>query len=648
MQTSKTVVIMLFVLLLAASTMFGNIRLSQGGGGGGSGSVLWINPPELTVWEGSTFSVSIVANTSSISQPLSFFDVLLNFDPSAVKGLGGGGGGGGGAYPPFTTMSYTVNNTTGVIEVLGAFPPGVPPSDNITLATATFVCVQAGATILNPASSSLYDPGHSPIVPVQYVVATITQKTPPPMYYKPSYPDYAPSGMPDFDENQAAFTTQAGQYTWCVPVAVANSLWWLDSEGESNNFTNPVPPPTISDHFNLVTNYSNWDDHDSQNVIPLVQNLAILMDTDGITSHDGHMGTRLTDIQNGIQQYLQQQGVANLFQVYNQSFPTLTWIDNQTETCQDVELCLEFWQLTATGWIQPIFSEASLNHGHCVTCAGSNSTTSQVSVCDPYQDAFEAGLAPGRSPALHAYPHNSAVHNDAQYVSQDAYNVSLFDFSGLPFGGPPGYSSNASELQGYLQTIPGTDPSYHAFIRLAVATSLTGAHDVSVTNVTSPKTVVCQSYGLNVTVTTANLGNYPETYNVTVELSSIPLGVDDFVPAPPSNLASGNSTTQTIVCNTTGLTYGNYTLSAYVTLAPGETNTGTNFTDGWVIISMVGDVYSANGWPDGKVDIRDVHYVAIYYGTTPPSPNWNPNVDINNDGKVDIRDVHIAAANYGK
>jgi hypothetical protein len=49
-------------------------------------------------------------------------------------------------------------------------------------------------------------------------------------YVKPSYPDYAPSGMPDFDEKQDLWGPAPGVYTWCGPVAVANSLWWLDSE----------------------------------------------------------------------------------------------------------------------------------------------------------------------------------------------------------------------------------------------------------------------------------------------------------------------------------------------------------------------------------------------------------------------------------
>jgi hypothetical protein len=175
-------------------------------------------------------------------------------------------------------------------------------------------------------------------------------------YVKPAFPDYAPSGMPDIDEKQNQFSTAAGQYTWCVPVSVANSLWWLDSKYESIMFNSPVPPPTMSDHFNLVSSYSpgGWDDHYPNNVFGLVANLAVLMDTDGIHSGDHHIGTRLTDIQNGIQQYLIQQGVSGMFEVHNQTFANFTWIDSETEKCQDVEVCLEFWQLTPGGWGQTI------------------------------------------------------------------------------------------------------------------------------------------------------------------------------------------------------------------------------------------------------------------------------------------------------
>jgi hypothetical protein len=119
-------------------------------------------------------------------------------------------------------------------------------------------------------------------------------------YVKPSYPDYAPSGMPDFDEKQDAWNP-TGAFTWCGPTAAADTLWWLDSEYESIVCPNPVPPPTISDHFGLVINFSNWDDHDPQNVAPLVPLLAGMMDTDGLAKGDAHIGTRFGDFVTGIQ-----------------------------------------------------------------------------------------------------------------------------------------------------------------------------------------------------------------------------------------------------------------------------------------------------------------------------------------------------------
>ncbi|MCP3978319.1 MAG: hypothetical protein GY716_03165 [bacterium] len=52
--------------------------------------------------------------------------------------------------------------------------------------------------------------------------------TPPdPTFYKADWPNYAPSGMPDFSQFHAQWPP-----TFCGPVAVWNSLWWFDSEME--------------------------------------------------------------------------------------------------------------------------------------------------------------------------------------------------------------------------------------------------------------------------------------------------------------------------------------------------------------------------------------------------------------------------------
>lgn len=119
-------------------------------------------------------------------------------------------------------------------------------------------------------------------------------------------------------------------------------------------------------------------------------------------------------------------------------------------------------------------------------------------------------------------------------------------------------------------------------------------------------------------------------------------------------LTSGNSTTVTLIWNTTGFAKGNYTITAKATPLPSETDiTDNNFTDGWVIVAMVGDITggSPNPWdfiPDGKVDITDVAVTAMLFGVNYPDPDYETNCDINNDLKIDIFDVAIVAKHFGE
>lgn len=50
---------------------------------------------------------------------------------------------------------------------------------------------------------------------------------------------------------------------------------------------------------------------------------------------------------------------------------------------------------------------------------------------------------------------------------------------------------------------------------------------------------------------------------------------------------------------------------------------------------------------DGKVDIRDVAFVAIAFGSYPDHPSWNPEADVNQDSIVDIRDMAFVAIRFG-
>jgi hypothetical protein len=108
------------------------------------------------------------------------------------------------------------------------------------------------------------------------------------------------------------------------------------------------------------------------------------------------------------------------------------------------------------------------------------------------------------------------------------------------------------------------------------------------------------------------------------------------------NVSGWISTTACFIWNTTGLAYGNYTLSANILPA------NNNFTGGWVIISLVGDITGPDGWPDGKCDLRDIGYVARRFMCKPGDPLWDSNADIDDNNKVDMKDIGTTARHFGE
>jgi outer membrane protein assembly factor BamB len=116
-------------------------------------------------------------------------------------------------------------------------------------------------------------------------------------------------------------------------------------------------------------------------------------------------------------------------------------------------------------------------------------------------------------------------------------------------------------------------------------------------------------------------------------------------------LEKGDSTTLTFNWNTTGFAKGNYTISAYATLVPGETDTAdNNYTDGIVRVVIPGDVDPV----DGYVGIDDIFNVALRFGTEPGGPPnsngyyYSPTHDINGDDYIGIDDIFIAASHFGQ
>ena len=163
--------------------------------------------------------------------------------------------------------------------------------------------------------------------------------------------------------------------------------------------------------------------------------------------------------------------------------------------------------------------------------------------------------------------------------------------------------------------------------------------DMAIRDVTPSQTIVGQGSTISIDVTVTNKGAYTETFNVTVYYASDPIETQTV-----TNLPSGTSTNLTFLWNTTGVPYGNYTISAYATPLLGETFTADNtYMNGIVLITIPGDV---NG--DRTVEVSDLDALAEAYGSTSASPNWNPNADINNDERVDVFDIRITGTHWGQ
>jgi hypothetical protein len=522
-----------------------------------------------------------------------------------------------------------------------------------------------------------------------------------PWYIKPPYPDYAPSGMPDFDERQWGtynWTDMWGAWSHCGPVACANSIFWYDSEYEY--YTNPSspPPPTISDSFPLVVSYGIWDDHALQNIPPLIEHLAWLMDCDarrtGPATGSFWSGTYVNDMEAGLAHYLSWSGVnpqgdvngdgtvdlADLaivsaangsiaggpgWNLAADIWPATTtyppWTDNiidnndinlvnanlgktgifyehtahawkddgffwyieeEVERCQDVVLLLGFY------WVGTEYREG----GHYITVAGINSTTQELLISNPIRDDFEAGKTPGRSPVPHIHlppepPYTT--HNNASLVSHDAYNVTFIPSPSGYYWVLDGYFPPETELEARIEYAVVTSPLEPVELP-----------DIAVTNLTIcfGQTACAQNRIHHINVTVTNEGPTDENFTLTVHWNDT-----NVIASKSVSLLSGNTKIVPFTWNANQTRYLHYTLSAYATPVPGESDTADNkFTDDTVIIVMSGDVDA-----DGDVDIYDVVKLCACYGTKVGDSHYDPNCDIDCDGDVDIYDVVILCANYG-
>ena len=242
--------------------------------------------------------------------------------------------------------------------------------------------------------------------------------------------------------------------------------------------------------------------------------------------------------------------------------------------------------------------------------------------------------------------HNNFADNIQQVFT--SYSTSIWDH-GYPAGG--NYWSDYSEpdfYSGPFQNETGGDGIGDAPYVIDVSNidnyplinPYVGSHDIGIINISASKTVVCQGYSANITVTIRNYGSFTENFNATVYANTTAIQTQNVA------LASSSSVALVFVWNSSKLAKGNYTTCAYASLVFGENNVeDNNLTDGWSIVSMVGDITGPNPWvPEGKCDARDVALVAALYGAKYPDPRYKPNADIVCDGKIDAKGVALVAA----
>jgi parallel beta-helix repeat protein len=143
--------------------------------------------------------------------------------------------------------------------------------------------------------------------------------------------------------------------------------------------------------------------------------------------------------------------------------------------------------------------------------------------------------------------------------------------------------------------------------------------NIVISEVTSPRNIIGQGYASYIYVSVQNQGWNTETIDITIYANTTPIIQEQMI------LASRSSVNATLIWDSSSLSKGNYTISAYAQPVSGETDMeDNNCPGGWILIAKVGDL--GGGPPptffacDGEVDAFDFTlWKACYDGIAPPN-----------------------------
>ena len=240
-------------------------------------------------------------------------------------------------------------------------------------------------------------------------------------YYLPSYSNYAPNGLPDFDQRQEE--SWHGRLTWafCVPVALADVLWWFDSKhSDPNGYpgdgvddyplvkeyeipSDPAPGPNKDDHdYNNVNDPSTpWDGSDDSG--ELIEQIANYVDIFWYKIPFLYVeGTDRFSLANGAREWIKDAGLEDEYKVENIYKPSFELIKDRVMKNQGVILRLGCY-------IPDMNILFPLLFGHSVAVAGVN-PDGYLAISNPISDI--------------ANPCNdTTLHNNPGIVSHDIYKI---------------------------------------------------------------------------------------------------------------------------------------------------------------------------------------------------------------------------------
>ena len=405
----------------------------------------------------------------------------------------------GDTLPPFTYFDSASPPPSFIADEniywdIGTLAPGSGVQIRLTVGTSA---AAAGRTVTNQARV-LQDGVTVGTASVSTYISALPAPTPTPVQecLRGDLVDYAPVGMPDFDQRQTGFTIH-GQWVYGGPAAAADALWYMDSHNEPN----PQPVDVVSDGYPLVPSFASWDDHDPRNVPALITRLATAF-------HVSSDGTSLDNLVAGLRSYIAGQGLSDALRVDSAARPTPDMIRENVLRGVPMIALLGFWELQDGHWVR-------LGGNYVGLCCASLAS-GHVAIADPYHDCSVPT-------ALYTQ------HNDARFVSYDRYELESATVPGAVL-----------TLKGYVQDV-GSDALYFAGQNFArEQENYRGSYR-------GGRVIAALEYIVSITEASGNASSSPMTKVTTTNHQASQADDDRFVVA--TSVAFSASSTQVIATN---------------------------------------------------------------------------------------------------